>query len=182
MSYHIYTTKALILSYRPYKEADRMYSILTEDLGLIRATATGVRKEVSKLRSALEPFSFSTISLVKGEERWRVTSAALNYNFITKVRGKELISAFARIMMLLEKLIPEEETHKKIYEILEEASVRAQEGKDEAEVLEIHILLSLLSELGYLPKDKVPNLEEAKTNRKAFIKDINEALKVSQLT
>ena len=64
MSYHIYTTPGIVLRHRPLREADRVYIILTRDLGLIRASAIGVRKETSKLRGALEPLSLSMTSWV----------------------------------------------------------------------------------------------------------------------
>ena len=57
-----------MLSERPKKEADRVYNILTRDLGLVRAHAIGVRREESKLRGALEPYSLSSVSLVRGKE------------------------------------------------------------------------------------------------------------------
>ena len=81
MSYHIYNTKGIILSEKSLREADRVYSILTRDLGLIRATALGVRKESSKLRGNLEPVGLTTVSLVRGKEYWRVTSAEVVRRF-----------------------------------------------------------------------------------------------------
>lgn len=68
MSYHIYTTRGIILSAKPFQEADRVYKILTRDFGLIYATATGVRRAESKLRGSLEPLRISSVSLVRGKE------------------------------------------------------------------------------------------------------------------
>ncbi|MEK7175771.1 MAG: DNA repair protein RecO, partial [Patescibacteria group bacterium] len=108
MSYHIYTTKGLTLSERPVREADRIYSILTRDLGLVRATALGVRKENSKLRGSIEPVSLSNISLVRGKEHWRLTSA-------------EVIKRFKKTkpLALLEQLVVGESAHPELFDAVE---------------------------------------------------------------
>jgi len=96
VSYHIYTTRGIVLSERPVREADRIYTIITRDLGLVQATALGVRKEASKLRGALEPFVLSKISLVRGKEHWRITSAEC-------IRSISPSPTVARPLALLEK-------------------------------------------------------------------------------
>ena len=62
-----------MLSEKSIGEANRIYTIMTRDLGLVRAMATGVRKETSKLRGNIEPFSLASISFVKGKNYWRLT-------------------------------------------------------------------------------------------------------------
>src|SRR5678810_1294690 len=113
MSYHIYTTKGLVLSARPVREADRTYAILTRDLGLVRASATGVRKESSKLRGALEPFVISNISLVRGKEYWRITSAEV-------LRPIPAEAGIGRPLALLERLVAREAAHPKLFDTIEQ--------------------------------------------------------------
>ncbi|MEX2010313.1 MAG: DNA repair protein RecO, partial [Parcubacteria group bacterium] len=180
MSYHIYTTRAFVLSSHPRREADRIYALLTEDLGLLYATAGGVRKIESKLRGSLEPYSLSLVSLVKGEEHWRITSASLIRSLPLDL-SKEKLLLFARASLLIKKLIPEEQAHKEIYRIIEKSAESVTNGEAETEAMEIVMLLEILSELGYVPKDKVPTVEEAKENRIGFINSINSALKETHL-
>jgi DNA repair protein RecO (recombination protein O) len=73
--YHIHHTNALILSSRPSGEANRVFTLLTRELGLISAVAQGVRLGKSKLRYALSDYAYAHIDLVHGKEMWRVTSA-----------------------------------------------------------------------------------------------------------
>ncbi|MEK7148239.1 MAG: DNA repair protein RecO [Patescibacteria group bacterium] len=166
MSYHIYNTKGIILSERSVREADRIYSILTRELGLIRATAQGVRKEASKLRSALEPFSLSLISLVRGKEYWRITSAQFVQN-ISSI--KELIKPLS----LLERLVQGEDPHRELFDVIEEAINFAG---DRDEMFEIQLVAKILYQLGYLQKSDL-NL-----NKKALIQAINKGIQASQLT
>ena len=158
MSYHIYTTKGLVLSARPLREADRVYSILTRDFGLIRASATGVRKEASKLRGSLEPFIISNISLVRGKEYWRITSAE-------PVQRVAAAPTLARPLALLQRLVQGEAPHFELFD-----AVEAHLASDET-TLAAHILYHL----GYL-KERDLSLEG-----KALIAAINEGLKQSHL-
>ncbi len=155
MSYHIYTTKGIILSARPKGEADRLYSILTRDFGLIRAHAIGIRKSTSKLRGALEPVSLSTVSLVRGKEFWRLTSA-------------EVIKRFKKTkpLALLEQLVAGEAAHPELFDAVEKHL-----NSDET------VLVSqILFHLGYLKKSDLD------LPKKELIKAINQGLESSHLT
>lgn len=165
MSYHIYTTQGIILSERAHKEADRIYSILTRDFGLVRAVALGVRKESSKLRGALEPFSISTVSLVRGKEFWRLTSAQV-------MKKMKVIPEIARPLDLLEKLVQGEAAHPELFDVVEEF-VSRECREDE---FEIKFVAQILFELGYLKK------EDLALGKKTLIQAINDGLKHSHLT
>ena len=73
--HHIYTTEAIIIKSISMGEANRIYFLLTRDLGFIKATAQGVRLAKSKLKGHLLTFSLVKISVVKGKDLWRITSA-----------------------------------------------------------------------------------------------------------
>ena len=154
MSYHIYTTRGIVLSERPWREADRIYSILTRDLGLVRATAIGVRKEASKLRGAIEPVSLSTISLVRGKEYWRLTSA----EFIKRLEKSQPL-------ILLEQLIQGESAHPELFDAVEK----------NIESEEVTLVSQILFHLGYLKESEL-NLD-----KKSLVKAINEGIHQSHL-
>ena len=140
MSYHIYTTKGLVLSERPRRESDRIYSILTRDLGLIRAMALGVRKEASKLRGALEPFVLSRVSVVRGKEYWRATSAEFIQNIFP-------LPTVVRPLVLLEKLVQGEAPQSKLFDAVEEAILS---DKPQDEIFEVRLVSKIMYHLGYL--------------------------------
>ncbi len=165
MSYHIYTTKGLVLAERPVREADRIYSILTRDLGLIHATVLGVRKEVSKLRGALEPYIFSQVSLVRGKERWRVTSA-------DSIKNISASQAMARPLALIEKFIQGEVSHPELFDAVEETIFS---GEPNNEMFEINFVSKILFHLGYLKETDLT------LDKKGLIKAINEGIQASHL-
>lgn len=158
MSYHIYTTKGLVLKATPLREADRTYAILTRDLGLVRASASGVRKEGSKLRGALEPFVISQISLVRGKEFWRITSAEV-------VRQVPASAGLGRPLALLERLVPGEAAHPELFDTVEE-NLLAEETT---------LVANILHQLGYLKR------EDLGLEKKELVKAVNEGLKQSHL-
>lgn len=193
MAYHIYTTRGFVLSSRPSREADKVYTVLTEELGLIHARGRGVRLIKSKLRAALEPYSLSSISLVRGQESWRITGASLEKSLSTESLGKDVHRVFGRVAALIERLVAGEESHKELFSLLDEAvSFVYATRSDRAEQLEVVIVLRLLYLLGYVsPKEVgeeflIPPIEEAlldtvSTKRKVLIEVINQGLKSSHL-
>ncbi|MEK7186909.1 MAG: recombination protein O N-terminal domain-containing protein [Patescibacteria group bacterium] len=164
MSYHIYTTPGIILSHWPLREADRIYAILTRDFGLVRASASGVRKESSKLRGALEPLSLSSISLVRGKEHWRITSAVLE---------SKIPSVFAAPFSLLEKLVTGESPNPKLFDSVN-ALIRSAQLPDD--MFEPRLVSKILFHLGYLRE------EDLSLSKKDLIRAINKGLQASDLT
>ena len=74
---HKYATTALVLSRAPIGEASAFITLLTPDLGLIRARAQSVRKPGAKLAAALQTFSESDVIVVRGKDGWRLSGAIL---------------------------------------------------------------------------------------------------------
>ena len=63
MAHHVYTTPAYLIESTPSGEANKSYLLFTKDLGMIRATAQGVRLLKSKLRYSLQDSQCHTLSL-----------------------------------------------------------------------------------------------------------------------
>lgn len=172
-----------------------LYSILTRDLGLVRARALGARKEVSKLRSGLEPISLSDVSLVKGQANWRLTSVFLHSNTITLARQKKKITrALNKALALLEKLVQGEEKHPELFDSIEEVFLYAKSdaSEDQAEDLEIILVSRILFHLGYLGEGDVPEgilrgaldhraFDIASKNKKKIVEVINSGIRTTGL-
>jgi len=74
-----YKTEAILLRRHSLGEADRILTLLSPDLGKIRAVAKGVRRGRSKLAGHLEPFVVSDVRMAKGR----------NLDVITSAQGKQ---------------------------------------------------------------------------------------------
>lgn len=166
MSYAVYTTRGFILGSAPSGEASKIYTIYTEDFGLVRAKAQGVRLLASKLRYNLDDFVFGSFSLVRGKELWRLTGAE------TASLEPENAPLRARILSLVRRLVQGEERNDGLFKAL---TLLAQEEAADTDA-EVRILSAVLASLGYLDLDKAAGLSRAET-----IALINKALKESQL-
>ena len=155
MSHSIYTTEGFILKSLNFGEANKYFFIFTRDFGLVKATAQGVRHLQSKLRYSLEDFSFGQISLVRGKEVWRLTSAEKKLN----IKNKEKILLLSRIFSLLLRLLHGEEKNDLLFDSLKEGMCFLTENKPTNEALtneeslanfECIMALRILSALGYI--------------------------------
>lgn len=165
MSYHIYTTRALVLSYVPVGESDRIYSVFTKDLGLVRASARAVRKEESKLRGLLEPYSLLNISLVRGKGGWRLTSGEL----LKKIIPSTLL---ARPLELLERLVQGEMTQPELFDTVENALNVVTQDED---LFEVRLVAEILYHLGYLKE------EDLALDKRELVRAINHGIETSGL-
>src|SRR3989344_669357 len=105
-------TEALVLGNREMSEADRVVALFTRDFGLVRARASSIRKERSKMRYALQDYSCANVSLVKGKRGWRLAGAAA---LKSATGDRKYISTFARIAELTMRLLHREEKNQYLF-------------------------------------------------------------------
>lgn len=196
--YHLYHTRAFVLASTPSGEAHKFFTLFTEELGLVTASATSVREERSKLRYGLQDFSLSEVTLVRGRENWRLANAELIENLYAVFREEPETSAmFRRIFRLLRRLLPGEEKNMQLFSTLLQALHFLKESKGSAEgaaLVEIVLVLRLLFLLGYLaPRGELETLfhspflldDEALALARRFrtlaVASINHSLRATQL-
>lgn len=152
--HHIYQTKAFVLTSRPFGEANRLFRILTKDLGLINASAQGVRFLKSKLRYSIHEFSYCEVSLVRGKDQWRITGVSKQADIYSEFRKTpDIFHVFARVFSLLERLLPGEDKNELLFKFIEESFNFAQTQKESIGLiknLEYILVLRILFCLGYL--------------------------------
>ncbi len=193
--HHIHHTHGFILSSRNTGEANKMLFIYTRELGLVRAAVQGIRLHKSKLRFALQDFSYANIDLVRGKEIWRVTSARTITSFpLARSNNKSLFLA-ARISKLIERLCDGEEANTRIFDDFIQALYLLDDeniSNESREALELHLVLKIVDSLGYIGENETihqylaTDFEsvEASTilnERQSIIAHINKALNESQL-
>ena len=193
--HHIYHTNGFILGSRNTGEANKMLSIYTREMGLIRATVQGIRFHKSKLRFALQDFYYAKIDLVRGKDIWRVTSATNVNSFPLARADKQSLLLIARVSKLLERLCGGEEANEKIFNDFIQALYLLDDdniSEESREALELHLVLRIMNSLGYIGEsamladylasdfnnDLTKNLLK---ERQSIIAHINKALNESQL-
>ncbi len=93
-----------MLARTPLAEAGLLVTVLTPDLGLIRARAEGARRSGAKLAHALQTLNETELMLVRGKEGWRLTGAVLSENRFTTLT-REARTCVARVANLLMRLV-----------------------------------------------------------------------------
>jgi DNA repair protein RecO len=185
MSHHVYTTGGLVLRLRPVRETDSLVGVLTEDLGLVSASARGTRQRGSKLTSALLPLSLAKVSLVRGRNAWRVTTVTLLRDISTELRlRREALASYARVVSLVEKLVRGEDKNPDLFRELERAAflLLDEVGDRDVDAWELLTVAKVLYHLGYLSHDALPStLNETREKRGSLISSINESIKTSGL-
>ena len=201
----IHTTPGFIIESRPRGEAGKLLSIFTRDLGLVLATAQGIRLEKSKLRYHSQEYAVGEFSFVRGKEFWRLTSAGetqrkeaiVPRQARDKQRSKDSQELIVRIASLLRRLLHGEEAHTELFDHLKNSFEFLENSPELSEqqlkTLESVIVFRILHLLGYVGVDKnldtkiisvpltVELLNEAEGQRMSMNRHINKALKESHL-
>jgi len=193
--HHIYHTHGFILSSRNTGEANKVLTIYTREMGLIRGACQGVRLHKSKLRFALQDLSYAKIDLVRGRDIWRITSASNITSFPYARSDKDSILMVARISSLISRLCDGEESHATIFDdfiqalyLLDEENIKVSMR----EALELHLVLRIMNTLGYIGESEIlasylsSKFDDKKTEsllreRVSIVAHINKALNESQL-
>ena len=192
--HHIYHTEGIILGSRNFGEAGRYYHVFTRDLGMITASAQGVRKISSKLRFVLQDFAYVKIDLVQGKNIFRVTSASKTNTLEQITKRPETFEVFANIARLLKRLLAGIEPNEILFAdlLLGLSILEKAETSEDLRNIEAIIVLRMVHNLGYIGGDDVlkaliksPFEEsmvfEAAKNRTKIPSEINKALKETHL-
>jgi len=172
-----------------------MLTVYTREMGLVRAMVQGVRLGKSKLRFALQDFSYANVDFVRGKDIWRVTSAKNITSFpYARNSGRSLLM-IARVSSLLERLCDGEESNEKIFDDFVQALYLLDDTKvldQSREALELHLVLRIMNSLGYIGDSSMlaeylgGELDFVKTElllkeKQSILSHINKALNESQL-
>jgi DNA repair protein RecO len=194
--YQKYNTDALVLGSREQGEADKVFSLYTKDFGLVRARASAVRNEKSKMRYALQKYARANVSLVKGKRGWRVAGATAVKSALGDIRG---ISTFARISELVLRLVHGEESNEYLFAALAEAHAILNGGSQTSvisssfPIVEIVCVARVLFALGYISNEALStalfahtaytgeSLLEAETLKDKLLLSINKAIAETHL-
>ena len=192
--YHIFHTEGIVLGSKNFGETGKYYSVFTRDLGMVYASAQGVRKMSSKLRFILQDFAYLKIDLVQGKDFWRVTSASKTNKLEQLTKNPRTLKVFNNITKLLKRLLAGVERNDVLFTDLVNGLSILEKAKTNEELrnLEAIIVLRILSNLGYIGGDeklqsivKSPFEEnlifEAIKSRRQILSEINKALKETHL-
>lgn len=147
----IYRVEALILRRSDFGEADRLLTLLTRDVGKVRAIAKGARRPTSRHSGNLELFVHAEVMLARGRDLDVVTQSQIVHAFR---RVREDLTAASHAYYLAEvtdALLEADDPAVRPFELLLEAFAALDDGAPPT-LLVAHFLVQLLDALGYRPE------------------------------
>lgn len=115
MTYRIYHTEGYIIDSSNSGESNKVFTILTMELGTIIAIAQASRKLQSKLRYSLQDLTFAKFALVRGKDIWRITGAEKISNLYDKKIPIQIRQSLARVLHFIKRLSPGESVNKRVF-------------------------------------------------------------------
>lgn len=194
-----YKTHGVILARTPLGEASAFITIITSELGLVRARAQSIRRPGAKLAPALATFAESSLVLVRGAESWRVAGAVLEENWSVRMCRMPSRIRATRIAGLVLRLVAGEAHILGIFPVIhsffEALATVPEEMQEAAEILAaLRILAALGLDAGEIPGSRIGTsegtlesafapsvLDKIRKNRTGYIARINNGIVASGL-
>lgn len=184
-----YSCEAIVLARTPLAEASASLALLTQEFGLVRARAQGIRKSGAKLATALTTLAECDTILVRGKEGWRLSGATLATNWCATLSASERLRSGRLASLMLRLMHAESSDHAPFFifkGFLEALPGLLDADADAAECLAaLRILQCLGLDAGEIPGEMreydAATLEAAKVQRDVLVRRINHGIEASGL-
>lgn len=179
-----------MLARSPLGEANALVTLLTPELGLVRARAQSVRTSGAKLAAALTTLTESSVILVRGKEGWRLAGAVPEEQWFTRLPHAASRERVSRVSGLLLRLVAGEAAESELFPLMKEyLEALATLPEEMHEASEMLVVLRLLEALGLdtgepsgVPATFAPAfLIQIAEDRTAYIARINTGISASGL-
>ncbi len=148
----LYRVEAIILRRMDFGEADRLLTLLTPNLGKVRAIAKGARKPSSRKSGHVELFSHSTLLLAKGRELDIITQAETIEAFMSLRDSLERLGYAYYLGELVDRFSEEGNENTLLFELLLHALRWLEDESVPPDLLARFFELRLLQNVGYRPQ------------------------------
>lgn len=148
----LYRVEAIILKRTDFGEADRILTLITPDLGKLRAVAKGARKPSSRKSGHIELFTHSMLLLAKGRHLDVVTQADTLDSFMPLRENLERLGYAYYLAELVDKFLEEGTENRALYDLLLHALAWLGSPDADPALLARYFELHLLQTVGYRPQ------------------------------
>lgn len=152
----LYSTTAIILSHRDFREVDRWYTALTPDHGKIEFVARGGNKPLAKLTSHLEMIAEVELLLVHGRQYQILAGVEHSHAFFNLHKNLHQLTLARNALHLADIAIKPMERDPVLYELLREwlefLCSTKEISNERAGFLLGSFTLKLMSICGYRPE------------------------------
>jgi DNA repair protein RecO (recombination protein O) len=117
----VYVTDAIVLSRFELGEADRVLTLITPELGKLKAIAKGVRRQKSRLGGSLEPFAELRVQMARGRTFDVVTQVSVGHAWLRLRDSLESAATAWYIAELADRSLEERHGAQPLYALLRRA-------------------------------------------------------------
>jgi DNA repair protein RecO (recombination protein O) len=111
-------TEAIVLKNTNYRDADRLYTLFTRELGKVSAVARGVRKITSKRSGNLDTLNLVTVKLVKDSRGYYAVDEVKTINSYKNVkRDLELLKKGYYVLEFIHRLVEESHPFDELFDV-----------------------------------------------------------------
>ncbi len=149
-----YRTKGFVFKKDDRSEADRIFTIFTEDFGKLEVRARAIRKITSKLRGGINKFYLSGVEFIQGKNHKTLTDAVVIEKINCSQNFEKLI-ILNKIAELLNSFIKGQEKDEKLWNLISDIFQKINNQKltaDTVRLLYFYFMWNFFSELGYKPE------------------------------
>jgi DNA repair protein RecO (recombination protein O) len=114
-----FKTEGIILKSKDYKEADRLYTILTKNHGKLVVRAQGVKKINSKLAGHLEPITKTALFIVGTKSFSKIGGATITQSYRHLKKDIKKINSLNNCFAIIDNLILEGQQDQDVYRLTE---------------------------------------------------------------
>ena len=150
-----YRTQGFFLKEEEQGEANRLFTVFTEDFGKLKVFGRAIRKIKSKLRAGSEIFSLSEIEFIQGKAYKTLTDTVLIDRFKNIKEDPEKLETAFQIAEALDSFLGEEEKDDEIWQLLKETFQRLNDYSLQTtnySLIYHYFFWNLISILGYKPE------------------------------
>ena len=144
-------TPAVIIRRARLKEADRVITLFTKELGKVSAVAKGVRKAKSKLAGHLETLTYTDITLARGKNLDTIIGSQTLSPYLSIRNSLERTAYALYFTELVYHFAPEGQVNTTLFGLLVE-TLETLGATANPELLARYFELNLLKDLGYRPE------------------------------
>lgn len=146
-----FKTQAIVLRHAQYRDADRMLTLFSPELGRLEAKAAGCLKPKSHLTAASEVFAVGEYLLLQRGGRNTVTGFALEESYYPLRADYDRLRHGAYLLQLTEAVVQPEQPNPELFLLLRAALAHLAYGDTPAEAVTACFLMSFAGLLGLSP-------------------------------
>jgi len=150
-----YKTQAFTFQKSDTNEADRVFSVFSNNYGRLDLFAKAIRKINSKLKGGINIFSFSDIEFIQGKNRKTLTDSSTIKRFDNINDNLEKFNVANKIGNILEDFLKGEERDNKVFDLLYEIFSKLNDNRTDGQksnLLYYYFLWNFLAIQGYRPE------------------------------